>query len=893
MESALIGKKLAHYEISELLGSGGMGDVWRARDTRLGRDVALKILPDDVANDPSRRARFEREARAVAALNHPNVVTIYAVEQLDGRLVLSMEVVEGRTLGELVPEGGLGLRQALELAEPLASALAAAHAKGITHRDLKPANVMVTADGIVKVLDFGLAKLIDQPTADGDATVAVDATAEGRVLGTAAYMSPEQAEGKPVDPRSDVFSLGVLLYQIVTGEKPFVGETPISTITSILRDEPRPMTELRPELPSQLGRIIGRCLQKDPDKRYDTAKGLVFDLESLREDSTSTTMQAPFVPGSNRNRNLVLGGAAFVVLVALVAMLTRGGEEAAEGTAAVATPAPTTTANVARTPTLVVFPFENRGQAEDAYFADGITDEIATRLVGTDGIAVLSRSSARNYDRTGKTVQQIASDLGVDYVLEGSVRWQRQADGQSVVRVSPVLVHAPDDRQIWAESYDRDMSQIFAIQTEIASAVATQIGTALAPKQYGVDDSAPTRDMEAYHLFLRARQAIDRGQLQQPEWEIAEKLLNNAIERDPTYASAWAYLARVNAGFCHFNWDRTNARLQIARRAAARVRELAPGTVDDHLAHGYVHYWGEKRFPEATREFEAALALQPGDVETIEALGFVARREGRFEDALSWLHRAQNLSPSNWRLAFNLAETLHILRRYEESLIHADAAIRFDPGAPGGYIQRASTLANTGRLREALDVIGDVPRRGEESEQAMARLAFAMLDVETLRAVAERQPDYARVQFGDISGLLNLGYATWLTEGRAAARPVFERAVAVLRDAVLAEPGESNPVALLAEALAATGETDEAVAMAEASLERYPANVDQWVRLSREWDRARVLLLVGRPVEAEAIVRRLCAGPASNVSREFLRAAPLYQSRSPIAEFAAVAEFEL
>jgi TolB-like protein/tRNA A-37 threonylcarbamoyl transferase component Bud32 len=622
----LIGETIAHYEITGLLGKGGMGEVYRARDTKLGRDVALKILPDDVAQDAERRARFEREARAIAALNHPNVVTIYAVEEAAGRVLLSMEVIEGQTLGELVPEGGLPLDRLLDLAAPLADALATAHARGITHRDLKPANIMVSKEGRVTVLDFGLAKLVEDDGDHRDKTMAFDATAEGRVIGTTAYMSPEQAEGKLVDARSDVFSLGVLLYQMATGEKPFVGDTPISTITSILRDEPRPMNELKPELPTHLGRIIARCLQKDPEQRYESAKGLRFDLENLREDSSSPSvvMPASDKPGG-KSRMLLAGAALVTVIVVASVFLLRGGGGDSERLPKIPEPASVAGDAVAADPVVVVFPFENRGEAQDLYFADGITDEIATRLVGMDGLSVLSRSSARNYDRAGKTLEQIASDLGVDYVLEGSVRWQRRSDGGSQVRVSPVLVHAPKDVQVWAESYDRDMSEIFAIQTEIASAVATQIGAAISPSADGEEFSKP-QDMEAYHLFLRARQAIDRGQLLLDEWSVARTLLLNALEKDPTYSVAWAYLARVEAGFCHFNWDRSEERLNAARRAAARARELAPGSAEEHLAHGYVFYWGEKRFPEATREFEAALELRPADVETMEALGFVARR---------------------------------------------------------------------------------------------------------------------------------------------------------------------------------------------------------------------------------------------------------------------------
>ncbi|MBW2542320.1 MAG: tetratricopeptide repeat protein [Deltaproteobacteria bacterium] len=506
---------------------------------------------------------------------------------------------------------------------------------------------------------------------------------------------------------------------------------------------------------------------------------------------------------------------------------------------------------------------------------------------------MLSRSSARNYDRTGKSTQQIATDLGVDYVLEGSVRWQRRSDGDSQVRVSPVLVHAPQDVQVWAESYDRDMSEIFAIQTEIASAVATQIGAAIAPSQDAQPDGAPTRDMEAYHLFLRARQAIDKGQLLLDEWSVARTLLINALEKDPTYAVAWAYLARVEAGFCHFNWDRSEERLGAARRAAARARELTPGSADEHLAHGYVYYWGEKRFAEATREFEAALALRPADVETMEALGFVARREGNYEKALQWLERAAGASPSDWRLAFNMSETLLILRRYEEALLMADRAVKFDPGAPAGYSQRAQVLANMGRVHQALEAVDEFPRETTTTSNFTAHMALAMLDTDVGMAAAARTADYEPEQFRDISGLLNRAYMQWLKDGREAAQPAFQRAIESLRSVVAEKSQESNPASLLAEALAAAGDCDEAIAMAKSALDLYPANRDMWVRETRTWDLGRVLLLCGRTQEAQALLRALCERPGSSVSREFLRAAPLYQRHSPIPQFAVVADFEL
>ncbi len=292
--SLAAGTRLAHYEIVALLGAGGMGEVYRARDTKLQRDVALKVLPPDTATDPERRQRFEREARAVAALNHPSIVTIHSVDEVDGRLFLTMELVDGQPLSELIRPGGLPLAQLLAIATPLADAVSAAHARGITHRDLKPANVMVTPTRQVKVLDFGLAKLLDTGVVtDTMATGAPDViTGQGKILGTIAYMAPEQAEGKPVDARSDIFSLGVMLYEMATGERPFKGDTSVSTLAAIMRDTPKSVTEVNPAIPKELGRVIRRALSKDPDRRQQTGKDLRNELDDLRKELESGELTA-------------------------------------------------------------------------------------------------------------------------------------------------------------------------------------------------------------------------------------------------------------------------------------------------------------------------------------------------------------------------------------------------------------------------------------------------------------------------------------------------------------------------------------------------------------------------------------------------------------------------
>lgn len=879
----LIGQTLGPYQIQSLLGRGGMGEVYRATDTRLGRDVALKILPADVQADPDRRGRFEREARAIAAIDHPNVVTVHAVEEIDERLVLTMELVEGRTLNEIVPENGLPLDRLLDLAIPLADALAAAHARGVVHRDLKPANVMVDRNGRIRVLDFGLAKVATAE--DDDRTVAVEATAEGRVLGTTSYMSPEQAEGKSVDARSDVFSLGILLYQMASGQRPFVGDTPISTITSILRDEPVPVREHKPDLPAQLGRIVRRCLEKDPDQRYDSAKGLKFELESLLEDSSDPGFAAGAPrTSSSRGRGLAIGGAFVVLLLALAGIRFFDGASSPETTTASVPDPPD---DVAR---IVVFPFENLGQADDAFFASGISEEIANRLTAVPDVRVLSRSSARQYDRTSRSMQQIADDLGVDYVLEGTVRWRRD-DAGSRVRVSPVLVRAREDEQVWAESFDRTMEEIFAIQTEIAASVARGIGTELGGALEGVE--TPTQDVVAYQLFLRGQQTLVASEREL--WREGTELLTSAVERDPKFGRAWAELARAQAGYVHFAWDRSPERILRARHAVSRAEEIDPDALWTHLAEGYLAYWGLREYDEATRAFRRAQALRPDDPETMEAIGYVLRRQAKFEEALEWMLRSREAAPANADLYGNTGETLGILRRYDEALVELDHAIRLQPNRSMHYAFRGTVLSMAGRIQEAIDTFDNLPDVNyiDETNYQLAELRIGQLEFDAALEHLEGHPDYVAEQFSDSARWLYQAQVIHLRDGSEAAAPFYERAIARIRAEVDRRPDEANPTSLLGLALSASGAHDEGIALVRKSMSLIPADRDLWQRDTRWWDLARALLWAGRTDEAEEILRDLCRRPGNAVSREYLRALPLYGPESPLPSFAAVAEFDL
>jgi len=450
------GTRLGPYEIIAVLGAGGMGEVYRATDTRLGREVAIKVLSEKTASDPASMTRFTREARAVAALNHPHIVTIYSTEEENGIRFMTMELVEGHTLGALLLDGSLPLARFFDIAIPLADALTAAHQKLITHRDLKPANVMVSDDGRVKVLDFGLARSSEPERAPGarqDEPTELRLTRSGTIVGTVPYMSPEQIEGKPLDPRSDIFSLGIILYEMATGRRPFTGDSSPALMSSIMREHPRPAIELRPEVPAEVSRLIGRCLGKQPHERIQTAALLLAELRMQRR--------------------------------------------AWESAAGVYTPL----ASAPPAPSIAVMPFADMSAARDQdWFCEGMAEEIMNSLAPVRGLRVASRTSTFKASRDGADLKAVAAALSVSHVLEGSVR-----TSGSRVRVTARLTDVAGDTQPWSERYDREVADLFAVQDEIAASVVAAIKLRLTHDDHPFAPREQVRNIDAYRHYLRGR----------------------------------------------------------------------------------------------------------------------------------------------------------------------------------------------------------------------------------------------------------------------------------------------------------------------------------------------------------------------------------------------------
>jgi len=727
-------EQLGHYRIIGMLGEGGMGQVLLAEDTRLKRRVALKVLPEELAADPSRLGRLQREAEAVAALNHPNIVTLHSIEESGGTRFLTMELVEGQSLDKLIPPGGLPLAQVFDVGIAMADALAAAHEKGIVHRDFKPANVMLDARQHVKVLDFGLAKLGEEPrSADPNETATRDAslTGDGVVLGTVPYMSPEQVQGRELDERTDIFSLGVVLFEMCTGQRPFGGSNSAELISSIMRDEPRPVFEMRGDVPRHLGRIIAHCIEKDPERRYQSAKDVRNELRSLRKEVDSGSLSgaqiaasqegaaappdvaAPvsgqaskpaatsgILPSPAERRPWITGAVVGAILVLVViAAFWLGGRGSRGNDDADASIVP---AAASEKSSLAVLPFQNlSSDQEQEYFADGLSEELMSALAKVEGLRVAGRTSSFAFKGKQETLSVIGEQLGVVHILEGSVR--KSGD---TVRITAQLVNASDGFQLWSETYDRTLDDIFAVQGDIASSVASALELTL----LGGGNDGPAPDTEAYDLILQARfimrqwsdETVDRGR----------GFVERALEIDPGYAPAWAEMGLVHMREWEMalNPEKIEKAMEAQKKALDTALELDP---DLAVAHSRMAYWYMSNprwdFVAAERSTERALALAPKDPVVLGNAGILFFKLGRFDDSIALSTQALRIDPLGILNYTNLGATYLGMEDWTNAEATYREALQLSPEQPGARSGLAEALFEQGRSEEAMKEIEAEP----------------------------------------------------------------------------------------------------------------------------------------------------------------------------------------
>jgi serine/threonine-protein kinase len=685
-----------------------MGEVWRAHDTRLQREVALKVLPAEATADETARARLIREARLASKLNHPHICTVYDVGEAAPSTLstgsgqarsdqavayIAMELVEGETLSARLDRGALPIEQVLGLGRQMAEALAHAHARGVVHRDFKSANVVVTADGQVKVLDFGLAKRL----AGGDGAEAATRSRQsltdvGVTPGTLAYMAPEQLKGQPADARSDIWALGIVLYELVSGQRPFQGKTGFELSSAILS---QPIPAVPTSVPPPLAQVIDHCLAKEPGARYQRADQVRAALDAV----AAGTAVVPTPRRPVRARWWALAGVAGVLLIGVAAaLLVAFGVDGLRSRLTGSTPG-TTAPAAGRVVRLAVLPFANlSGSADQDYLSDGLTTEMIALLgrLHPEGLRVIARTTAMSYKKTDKPIDQIGRELGVDYVLEGSA--QREAGR---IRITADLIKVADQTQLWAERYERELAGILVLQNDVAQQVAKALALKLLPAEQARLAGAKTVDPEVYDLCLKGRDQL--GRFSKAGFDTAEQYYQRALAKDPSSAAAHAGMAAVWAYRRQMSVAPAREAGEKGRAAALKAVELDDTLADAHLSLGGLFAWTDFNFAAAEREFKRTLELDPNDALARAYYSHALMILGRPGEGMSQIERALAIDPLDPVVRVFYGVALVLARRYDEAIAQANEVLRLQPGHFGALGNLYTALFGKQRYAEAIE----------------------------------------------------------------------------------------------------------------------------------------------------------------------------------------------
>jgi TolB-like protein len=818
-----------------------MGEVYRARDSKLDRDVAIKVMPRSVAGDPDTLARFEREAKAVAALSHPNILAIHDFGKQEGIAYAVMELLEGETLRKKLDTGPIPQKQALDFALQIAKGLSAAHEKGVVHRDLKPENVFVSGDGHVKILDFGLVKRIEavSPEEETSAPIGPALTVLGTVMGTAGYMSPEQVRGLPVDHRCDIFSFGTILYELLSGKRAFKRDTVGDTMAAVLRDEPPVLSESGRGIPPALDNVVRHCLEKRRDDRFQSAKDIVFAL-SVASGSTFTSGPQTTTPPAGRKRVLIVAAVVATVLAIAGALLlrrTRWGSGEAGGMKR-----------------LAVLPFENLGAPEDDYFADGIADEIRGKLTSLPGVQVIARASSTPYKKTTKTPKQIAEELNVSYLLTATVRWEKSG-ATSRVHVSPELVDvtrpdAPTSK--WQQPFVAALTDVFQVQSDIATRVAEALGVALGAGEEKRLSEKPTQNLDAYDAFLRGEEASKGlAAADPPSLRRAIAHYDQAVALDPRFAQAWAQLSRAHS-FHYANNVPTPAEREQARAAAERALALAPGLAVAHLALGDYYEATRGDWLRAAEQYALGRQKAPRDADLLVGTALVQQRTGQWEDGLASLRQAQAVDPRSALTARRLARTLLLLRHYDESRETADRGLALAPQSLGILETKVILSIAQGDLEGARSVLKAAPREVDPKAlvayMAMYNNLTWVMDEEQQTLLLGLPP----AAFADdrLAWGISLAQAASLKGDAGKARQYAEAARSAAEAQLRDSPENATRHVLLGLALAFLGRKAEAVREGERGVALVPLAKDAYDAPYYQHQLVRIYVLVGKPEKA-------------------------------------------
>ncbi len=739
-----------------------MGEVYRARDARLGREVAVKVLTERLVGDREHRARFEREARAVAAVSHPNILAIHDFGEEAGLFYAVTELLEGETLRQRIVRERLAWRRAVEVATAVAEGLAAAHSRGIVHRDIKPENIFLTSDGLVKILDFGLARppVVGSEHQTSTPTESMQ-TAAGTVLGTLGYMSPEQVSGEPADARSDIFSLGCVVYEMLTGNRAFSGASPGQTMAAILRDSPPEIAASGAHLPEGLARIVSRCLEKSPSERFQSARDLAFGLKELAGGSAaapaavSASAQAQPPPQGRSRRAWVIG--LVVAVAALVAGLVFFRDR----------PPPASH----KIESVAVLPLENlTGDASQEYFADGMTEELIGALSKISALRVPSRTSIMRYRETTKSLPEIAKELGVDAIVEGSV-----SRSGSQVKITAQLIEAAQDKHLWADSFQRDVKDVLALQGEVARAIAQEVRAKLTPEEATHLSASRPVDPEAYEAYLQGRYYWYR---RTPADAIKSRdFFQKAVDADPNFAAGWAGL-----GSAYHLLSSTPYSMMAPRDGYPKVLEacrkaisLDPNNAEAQAMRGFVHFYFDRDATAAESDFRRSRELDPEYAQGPQLYSFMLLSLGRFEEAIREARTGRDADPLSLVQNANVAFAFHFAGRYDEAIEWCQRTLAMDADflraryiLGMAYEQKKMYSEAIAELEAARRISDEGPHYVASLGHAYAaagRTADARRCLEDLNGMAQR-----RFVGSEQIGLVHVGLGE-----REAALPLLER----------------------------------------------------------------------------------------------------------------------
>jgi len=691
----------ARYEVIEELGKGGMGKVYRVFDKKIEEEVALKLIRHEISSDKKTIERFRNELKISRKIAHRNVCKMYDLGEERGTHYITMEYVSGKSLkGMIGMMGQLSAGQVVFIAKQVCEGLAEAHRLGVVHRDLKPSNIIIDREGNARIMDFGIARSLR----------AKGITGPGVMIGTPEYMSPEQVEGKQVDLRSDIYSLGVILYEMMTGKLPFEGDNSLSIALKHKTEEPPDPGHYNSQIPEALSQLILRCMKKDKNKRYKDAKELLSELTKIEEGISTVERIIPAKKPTPSKEITVTFRKRWVMILAIFAAVVVAG-------VAILYFMNNKPALDLEQKMLVVLPFENLGPPEDEYFAEGLTEELTNRLSALHGLGVISRTSAKMYKDTDKTIKQIGEELGVDYVLEGSVRWDRTPEGRGRVRITPQLIRVSYETHFWSDSFDRVIEDIFSVQSEIAEKVTRELDITVLEPERNALLAKPTDSLEAYDYFLKGIKHHNQGWFngEPKEFDLAVELLEKAVELDPDFILAHIRISLVHSWMYFSGWDRAEERLEKSKAAVDRALELEPDLPEAQLALGFYYYRALRDYDRASEIFEFVQKARPNISPRL--LGYIQRRQGKWEESLENLKKAFKLNPRDHDIPQQIGLSYRFLRRYQEAEAWFNRSLSINPNNNSVKLAIAGlSLLARGNTKEARNLLEELSQlRGAKS----------------------------------------------------------------------------------------------------------------------------------------------------------------------------------